>query len=153
MILGHWSLLWELKTMYLHWKALVLLPAHRTGMVPLIRGQACFSGTGPRFLNNHCLLSYSAVGSFPMLLLTFSLKRALSLLGSEASFIQKRCEPPTPTRTVDHGETAGLLLISAGPSLVKIRRRRTSKWITLISISRHSWYWAKRLCGVKICSA
>lgn len=47
-----------------------------------------------------------------MMLLTFSLKRALSLLGSEASFIQKRCEPPTPTRTVDHGERAGLLLIS-----------------------------------------
>lgn len=47
-----------------------------------------------------------------MVLLTFRLKSAFSLLGSEASFIQELCEAPSPTRTVDHGERASLLLIS-----------------------------------------
>lgn len=84
----------------------ILLPACSIGLVPLISRQARFSGAGLLFISNYCLLSYSAVSSFPMMLLTFSLKRVLSLLGSEASSTQGVAAPP-----LCFGERAGILLI------------------------------------------
>lgn len=81
----------------------ILIPACSVGMVPLINGRARFSGAGLLFLSNYCLLSYSAVSSFPMMLLMFSLKRVFTLLGSEASFIRGGRSPsPLPWKKIRH---------------------------------------------------
>lgn len=83
----------------------VPLPARSAGMVPLISGQACCSGGSLFYLSNYCLLSYSAVSSFPMMLLTLSLKRAFSLLDL-ASSNQGGCGPsPLPQRKSRHRPT------------------------------------------------